>query len=254
MSDEVELRIAENVAEVTINRPPVNALARSTMRRIMAVFSGLADQSEARVVILTGHGSRAFCGGRDIKDLRAERNEPPSRHVGDPYWLTRETFLAVRHCPVPVIAAVNGPAVGAGLALVAVSDMAIAASTATFALPEIDVGVLGASSFAQWMVGPFKSRRMFFTGTRVPAAEMHRLGVLETVVPPEELMREARSLAQEIASKNPVAIRLAKASVLRVDTLPLEQAYRTEQDYTRILSAYPDSMAAIEAFGSKGDS
>jgi enoyl-CoA hydratase len=254
MSDEIEVRVTDKVAEVTINRPPVNALARSTMRRIMEVFRGFADQSEARAVILTGQGSRAFCGGRDIKDLRIERSEPPSRHVGDPYWLTRETFLAVRHCPIPVIAAVNGPAVGAGLALVAVSDMAIAANTATFALTEIDVGVLGAASFAQWLVGPFKSRRMFFTGTRVPAAEMHRLGGLEAVVPPEELMEQARLLAQEIAGKSPVAIRLAKASVLRVDTLPLEQAYRTEQEYTRILSSYPDSAAAIEGFVSKGTS
>jgi enoyl-CoA hydratase len=244
------LRIAEadGIVEVTIDRPPVNALARSTYLEIAQAFSGFRDRPDVRVVILTGAGERAFCAGRDIKDLSVERAEGPIANVGDPYHLTREAFWAVRHCAVPVICAVNAAAIGAGLALVAVSDIAIASQQATFALTEINVGVLGAASFAKWMVGPGRARRMFYTGEHIGAAEVHRLGGVDSVVPPERLMDEARDLAAKIAAKDPIAIRMAKASVVRTDTLPLEQAYQTEQDYTQHLSGYGASAAAIERF------
>jgi enoyl-CoA hydratase len=237
------------IAEVVIDRPPVNALARATYREITTVFEGFRHRDDISAVILTGAGDRAFCGGRDIKDLQVERSEPSTVDVGDPLRLAREAFWAVRRCVVPVICAVNGAAVGAGLALVAVSDIALACDTATFALTEIDVGVLGAASFAQWMVGPSKARRMIYTAERVPASEIYRRGGLESVCSPGELMNEARSLAEIIASKDPTAIRMAKASVLRSDTLPLEAAYQTEQDYTQHLSAYAASAHLIANFG-----
>jgi enoyl-CoA hydratase len=250
MDQGVEVTIERNIAEVVINRPPVNALARHTYRQISEAFDAFADEPDVRVVILTGAGTKAFCAGRDIKDLQKERLEdPPSSRIGDPYLATREAFWSVRHCVVPVICAVNGPAVGAGVALVAVSDIAIAAEHATFALTEINVGVLGAASFAKWLVGPGKARRMFFTGEQVPPEEMYRLGGLDKVVPVGDLMAEARGLAEVIAAKSPVAIKMAKASIVRSDTLPLEFAYQTEQDYTRHLSSYQASSDAILEFG-----
>jgi enoyl-CoA hydratase len=249
MSEGLRVEVDDGgIAVVTLDRPPVNALARSTYRAIAEVFGSFRDRDDVRVVIFTAAGDRTFCAGRDIKDLAVERSEPPSVHVGDPYHLTREAFWAVRHCAVPVICAVNAPAIGAGLALAAVSDIIIASDRATFALTEIDVGVLGAASFAKWLVPPGKARRMFFTGEHVPAAELYRLGGVDSVVAPERLMDEARALARTIAAKDPVAIRMAKASVIRSDTLPLEQAYQTEQDYTRHLSGYAASAAAIERF------
>lgn len=245
------VKTQERIAEVVIDRPPVNALARETYREIKEVFDGFRGRDDISAVVLTGAGERVFCGGRDIHDLKVERSEPPSVYVGDPYHLTREAFFAIRHCAVPVVCAVNGAAVGAGVALAAVSDIVLAARSATFALTEIDVGVLGAASFAQWMVGPGKARRMFFTGQRVPADEMYRLGGIEAVVDRDRLLPEAYALAHEIAAKDPVAIRMAKASVVRTDTLPLEAAYRTEQDYTRHLSAYANSAEAIARFVDK---
>jgi enoyl-CoA hydratase len=238
-----------HVAEVVIDRPPVNALARQTYREIKYVFDAFRDRDDISAVILTGAGDRVFCGGRDIKDLKVERSEPPTVDVGDPLRLAREAFLAVRRCAVPVICAVNGATVGAGVALAAVSDIVLSVDTATFALTEIDVGVLGAASFAQWMVGPSKARRMLYTAERVPAQEMYRRGGVESIHAREDLMPEARALAATIAAKSAIAIRLAKASVLRSDTLPLEEAYRAEQDYTQHLSAYAVSAEAIASFG-----
>jgi len=247
------LRVTEldGIVEVTIDRPPVNALSRETYREIAELFDSFRIRSEVSVVILSGAGDRVFCGGRDLKDLQAERSEPPSPVVADPMHLGREAYFAVRRCAVPVICAVNGATVGAGVALAAVSDIVLAADHATFALTEIDVGVLGAASFAQWMVGPGKARRMFYTGERVSAAEMYRLGGIEASVPADELMPAARELARTIASKDPVAIRLAKASVLASDSLPLEDAYRTEQHFTQHLMGHSSSAAAIAEFGRK---
>jgi enoyl-CoA hydratase len=237
------------IAEVVIDRPPANALARQTYRELTTVFEGFRHRDDISVVILTGAGDRVFCGGRDIKDLQVERSQRPTVDVGDPLRLAREAFWAVRRCAVPVICAVNGAAVGAGLALVAVSDIALAADTATFALTEIDVGVLGAASFAQWMVGPAKARRMLYTAERVPAVEMYRRGGVESICGPADLMTEARNLAEAIAAKDPTAIRMAKASVVRSDTLPLEAAYQTEQDYTQHLGAHGASAKMIADFG-----
>jgi enoyl-CoA hydratase/carnithine racemase len=245
------LRVSQTgrVAEVVIDRPPANALARATYQELTTVFEGFRHRDDISAVILTGAGGRVFCGGRDIKDLQVERSQPPTVDVGDPLRLAREAFWAVRRCAVPVVCAVNGAAVGAGLALVAVSDIALASNTATFALPEIDVGVLGGASFAQWLVGPSKARRMLYTAERVPASEIYRRGGLESICPPDDLMAQARSLAQTIASKDPTAIRMAKASMLRSDGLPLEAAYQTEQDYTQHLSAYAASAQLIANFG-----
>jgi enoyl-CoA hydratase len=244
------LRISEHdrIAQVVLDRPPVNALSRETYREIREVFESFRDRLDISAVVFTGAGDRVFCAGRDIRDLKEQRSEPQTGNVGDPYHLGREAYFAVRHCAVPVICAVNGAAVGAGVALAAVSDIVLAAESATFALAEIDVGVLGAASFAQWMVGPSAARRMFFTGERVAAAEMYRLGGVQAVVPQDELLAQARSLAATIAAKDPVAIRMAKASVVRMDTLPLEAAYAAEQDYTRHLSAYANSAEAITRF------
>ncbi|MFF3566571.1 enoyl-CoA hydratase-related protein [Nocardia jiangxiensis] len=247
----VTVTTQDRIATVVIDRPPVNALSRDTYREIRQVFDSFRDRDDISVAVLTGAGDRVFCGGRDIHDLRVERSEPKPVNVADPMHLTREAFFAVRHCAVPVICAVNGAAVGAGVALAAVSDIVLAVQSATFALTEIDVGVLGAASFAQWMVGPAKARWMFYTGQRVPAEEMYRLGAIEAVVEPAELLPRAHALATVIAGKDPVAIRMAKASVVRTDTLPLETAYRTEQDYTRHLSAYPNSAEAISRFVDK---
>jgi enoyl-CoA hydratase len=227
------------IAQVTLDRPPVNALDGAAYASITEVFASFTARTDIRAVVFTGAGSRAFCAGRDVKDLATKRAAGESSDVADPLRAARDAFWAVRRCAVPVICAVNGPAIGAGLVLVAVSDVAVASERASFALTEIDVGVLGGASLAQWMVGPAKARRMLFTGEKVSAEEMCRPGGVESVHPAEQVLAEAHEIAETIAKKDPAAIRLAKASVLRSDTLPLEQAYRIEQDYTLHLRNLP---------------
>jgi enoyl-CoA hydratase len=155
---------------------------------------------------------------------------------------------AITDCAVPVIGAINGPALGADVAFAACCDMLLAAEHATFGTTEINVGLLGASSHLSLLVGRHKAREMFFTGEKVPAQEFHRLGAVRAVVPADQLMHEARRLAESLAAKSPIALRLAKESMNRVENLPLKDAYRTEQDYTQRLMGFEDSAEARSAF------
>ncbi len=156
-------------------------------------------------------------------------------------------------CPVPVIAAINGAAIGAGLAFAAVCDVIIAAEGARFGTTEINVGLLGASAHLSLLLGRHKVREMYMTGELVDAAELHRLGAIRAIVAPDELMGAARELATTLAKKSPIAMRLAKEALNRVEFLPLKEAYRIEQDYTRRLASYDDAEEARLAYVEKRD-
>lgn len=239
-----------HVVTVTLDRPPVNAVNDEVFLEIRDVFRSFDDDREARAVIFTAAGERAFMGGADLNWIgqRGAGEDPPASRVTDKGRLTREAMWAVLHCAVPVVGAINGPAIGAGVAFAACCDILLASERASFGTLEINVGLLGASSHLTTMVGRYKAREMFFLGEKVPASEMHRLGVVREVVPPAELMPKAMELARELASKSPIALRLAKESMNRIEHLPLEEAYRIEQDYTARLQTFEDSREARQAY------
>lgn len=245
--------IAEDIATVTLDRPPVNAINASTMVELADAFTSFVDRRDVRVAIFTAKGDRAFMAGVDLKSVGADSQDTPPSRVVDPGGLARAAMWAITDCAVPVIAAVNGPAIGAGLAFAACCDILIAADTATFGTTEINVGLLGASSHLTRLVGNYKAREMFFTGELVPAAELYRLGAVRAVVPRSELMATARELAAVLAAKSPLALRMAKDSMNRVEHLPLKEAYRTEQDYTNRLLQLDDATEARQAFFDKRD-
>lgn len=252
----VRLEIADRIATVTLARPPVNALDAATFRELTQVFQELGRSREASVAILTADGDRLFCGGVDLQDsVRRHARElaegDTTVDLLDPGALPRDCFNAVLDCPLPVIAAVNGKAIGAGVALVASCDIIMASTQAQFCLPEIKAGVLGGARHLQRLVGTFKTRKMFFTGEFVDAHEFHRLGAVEAVVPPEQLMASTRELALQIASMSPIGLRLAKESMNRAEELSLKEGYRVEQDYTGRVTRYADSAEAREAYRGK---
>lgn len=244
----VHVELADHVAVVTLDRPPVNAVDHATLAELTDAFRGLADERDVRVVVFTAAGERAFMAGLDL------RAEPPgiadaaTRFVTDPGLAAREPMWAIVDCPVPVIGAINGPALGAGLAFAACCDILVAAEHATFGTTEINVGLLGASAHLSRMVGRYKAREMFFTGEQVSAGELHRLGVVRAVVPGAELLATAHELAATLATKSPLAMRLAKESMNRVEDLPLRDGYRVEQDYTARLQRFDDAGEARRAF------
>ena len=251
----VTVTIANHVATVTLDRPPVNAIDRATMAEIRDTFRAFDDDREVRVAIFTAAGDRAFMAGVDLDTVGPAGNGDgvPARYVTDPSRLARDAMWAITDCAVPVIGAINGPALGAGLAFAACCDILVASENASFGATEINVGLLGASAHLSTLVGRHKAREMFFTGEKVPAVELQRLGVVRSVVPRERLLPVAGELAATLAAKSPIALRLAKESMNRVEHLPLKEAYRTEQDYTARLMRFEDSAEARRAFREKRD-
>lgn len=250
--------IEGHVAVVTIDRPPVNALDASAFRAIAETFHGFARSRDAQVAILTAAGDRVFCGGVDLNDSarrhsgqRSEADSPVD--LLDPGVTPRECFEAILDCAIPVIGAINGAAVGAGVAIAACCDVLVASNTARFALTEINAGVLGGGRHLQRLVGTQKARLMMFTGDFVGADEFHRIGAVEAVVPSDKLMPTARAIAERMAAKSPIGLRLAKESFDRAEELPLRQGYRTEQDYTLRVQRFEDSAEARKAFLEKRD-
>lgn len=250
----VHVELEDGVATVTYDRPPVNAVEAESSRQIKETFEELSANRDVRVAIFTAAGSRAFIAGADLKARvnRDAANEPLHPIYGlDSGRGGREAFWSVYDCSVPVIGAINGAAIGAGLVYAAVCDIIIASENARFATTEINVGLLGAGSFLQRMAGSYKARKLFYTGEFATAEEMYRLGAVEQVVPHDDLLPTARALASRIAEKSPIAIRLAKESLNRVEYMPLKDAYRTEQDYTNRLRGFEDSREAMVAFNEK---
>lgn len=240
------------VAIVTLDRPPVNAVTRKMQEELTGIFSSFDEDTDTRAVVLQAAGERAFCGGIDLAEMRAERAEGPGA-VPLPERLNpgrqwRDTQHVIRHAAVPVIAAVDAPAIGAGIGLLGVCDMIVASTRARFGLTEINVGLLGGASKALRMVGPYKARSMMFLGELQTPEEMHRLGAVERVVAPGEAFAAAKEIADFIASKSPLAMRLAKESILRIETDEMETQYRTEWDYTNRLAGFADSAEAMSAY------
>jgi enoyl-CoA hydratase len=251
------VEVVDSVATVTMARPKVNALSAPMMRELASVFTGFGRSREVSVAILTADGDRIFCAGADVGESHRRyvtRELLPDESVADlvdPGDVVRQLFWGIRDCGVPVIAAVNGLALGAGTALVACCDLIVASEAAAFAMPEIDVGVLGGARHLQRLVGHWKMREMMLTGRRVTAQELAEHGCVSAVVPPAELPAAARSLALEIAGKSPLALRMAKQVVNRVEDLSLKDGYQLEQDYTVRVSQLADSKEARSAFQEK---
>ena len=247
---DLRVELTDHIATVTLDRPPVNAIDTATLEEIRSTFTALGEDRDVRVAIFTAAGEKAFMAGVDLKTVgsRPASEDSPATRVTDPAKVARDAMWAITDCAVPVIGAINGPALGAGLAFAACCDILIASERARFGTTEINVGLLGASSHLSLLVGRHKAREMFFTGEQVPAAELYRLGAVRAVVPPQDLMSTAMQLAGELASKSPIALRLAKESMNRVEGVPLKDAYRTEQDYTARLQGFDDAAEARQAY------
>ena len=216
----------DGVVEVVMDHPPVNALP-------VAGWFALADaltnvDAAARAVVLRAEG-RGFNAGVDIKELQASKDF--SALVGVNRGCAA-AFAAVYDCPVPVIAAVHGFCLGGGIGLVGNADIIIASEDATFGLPEVDRGALGAATHLSRLVPHHKMRAMMYTSATATAAELHTFGSVLRVTTRGELTEAARALAKQIAAKEPAVIRAAKQSLNGIDPWDVKRSYRFEQGFT----------------------
>jgi enoyl-CoA hydratase/carnithine racemase len=244
----IRVEIADFVATVTMDNPPVNAQTDETQEELIFALDCLSDRDDVRAIVLTGAG-KVFCAGVDIKARAGKTWAEGMRRRNQ--RSARESYHTVRECTKPVIGAINGAALGAGLAIVASCDVLIASENASVGLPEVTVGLMGGCRHAMQLFGRSKVRRMMLTGDRVDGKELFRLGVVEDCVAADELLPAAQALARRIAGYSPLATQLAKQSLNTIEQLSLRDGYRYEQDMTLQLGKSEDSREAMSAFREK---
>jgi len=235
------------VAEIVLDHPPVNALPA-------AGWQALADElrragAEARAVVLRAEG-RGFCAGVDIKELQSSGDRQLALLAVN--RACAAAFAAVYECEVPVVAAVHGFCLGGGVGLAGNADMLLASSDATFGLPEVDRGALGAATHLSRLVPQQRLRYMVYTCQPATAGELHGYGSVLAVVPRAELRDAAMAIAERIAAKEPAVVRAAKQSLNGIDPMDVKKSYRFEQGFTFELDLQGAGDRARSAFLKKG--
>ena len=240
---------ASGIAEVVMDNPPVNALTVAGWFELAEVIGRVGADPATRVVVLRAEG-RGFNAGVDIKEMQATEGYDALIGANKGCYAA---FAAVYDCPVPVIAAVNGFCVGGGIGLVGNADVIIADTDATFGLPEVDRGALGAATHLSRLVPQHKMRAMVYTSATATAAELHHFGSVLQVVPLAELRDAAMAVAAQIAAKSPVVIRAAKESLNGIDLWDVKRSYRFEQGFTFELNLSGVADEARDAFVTTGE-
>ncbi|MCA8909056.1 MAG: enoyl-CoA hydratase/isomerase family protein [Rhodospirillaceae bacterium] len=239
----LELKRADRIAVITLDEPPVNAISLDLYRQIGEMFDATETWDDVNCAVFTGAGTRAFCAGLNLKEfLAATVAEDPARAR-----VVRRCFTSVREAAIPTIAAVNGPALGAGTVLASVCDIRIASETATFGMPEINVGRCGGAAHMGRHLPQGLLRKMFFTGEPIDTAEAWRVGFVQEVTAPDALMDAAMALAAKIARKAPLGLRYGKQALNQIEFLEVDEGYKQEQRYSTRLMATEDAREATRA-------
>ena len=243
----IRLEQDQGIADVVIAAPPVNALDVAGWFELADTITRAGRDSATRAVILRAEG-RGFCAGVDIKELAAD---PTHQALIGVNRGCAAAFAAVYDCEVPVVAAVHGFCLGGGIGLTGNADIIVAADDATFGLPEVDRGALGAATHLARLVPQHKMRAMVYLAENATAAELHEYGSVYQVVPRDDLISAAREVAAAIAAKSPTIIRRAKESLNGIDPVDVKRSYRFEQGFTYELSLGTDADEARQAFVEK---
>jgi enoyl-CoA hydratase len=239
----------DGIAEVVMDNPPVNALTVAGWFGLADMLTELGRDPRVRVVVLRAEG-RGFNAGVDIKEMQATEGFDALIGANRGCYAA---FAAVYDCPVPVVAAVNGFCLGGGIGLVGNADVIVAADDATFGLPEVDRGALGAATHLSRLVPQHKMRAMVYTSATATAQELHHFGSVLQVVPPAELRAAAMIIASQIAAKSPTVIRAAKESLNGIDPWDVKRSYRFEQGFTFELNLSGVADEHRDAFVAKRD-
>ncbi|KAA8969614.1 (7aS)-7a-methyl-1,5-dioxo-2,3,5,6,7,7a-hexahydro-1H-indene-carboxyl-CoA hydrolase [Mycobacterium sp.] len=220
--------VEPGIVAVTVDFPPVNAIPSRGWFELADALTAAGDTAANHVVILRAEG-RGFNAGVDIKEMQ---RSPGFTALVDANRGCFAAFRAVYECAIPVIAAVNGFCLGGGIGLVGNADVIVASDDATFGLPEVERGALGAATHLSRLVPQHMMRRLFFTAATVDAATLHRFGSVHEVVPRDRLDEAALRVARDIAAKDTRVIRAAKEALNFIDLQRVNASYRMEQGFT----------------------
>jgi enoyl-CoA hydratase len=237
-----------NIAIVTINRPKaLNALNADTVTELGQAFDELADDDSIGVVILTGSGEKAFVAGADIAFM-SNLTPLEARKFAQ---LGQEVLNKIENLPQPVIAAVNGFALGGGTELAIACDIRLASENAKFGQPEVNLGVMAGFAGTQRLprlVGKGRGKELLYTADMIGAEEAYRIGLANKVYPAEELMPAAKAMAAKINSKGPVAVRLTKAAVNQGMEMDAKRGMAYEAEVFGLCFTTGDQKEGMAAF------
>ncbi len=245
------ITISDRIGTITINRPKsLNSLTGEVFAELEQAIADLANDDEVAVIILTGAGEKAFVAGGDITRMVTASPE----WARDFALLAQRILNLIETCPKPVIAAVNGYALGGGCELAMACDIRIASETAQFGQPEVKLGIIpgfaGTQRLAR-LVGKGRAKEIIFTGEMIDAAEAHRIGLVNKVVPPRSLMEASREMASIIASRSRTAVRLSKEAIDNGLEMDVARAERYEADLFALCFASADQREGMAAFVEK---
>ncbi len=242
----IRVEVSERIAIITIDRPEVrNALSKECVDEMQAALRDLAARDDVGVLIITGAGEKSFVAGADIREIR-QRGKREALEA-----INQSLFNAIEDFPWPVIAAVNGFALGGGFELALACDLRVAAEAAQFGFPETNLGIIPAAGGTQRLprhVGWGKAKEIILTGAILEAREAERLGLVSKVVPQAELMAAAREMAGKILVRGPLAIRLAKLSLNVAARAGLDAGLEVERLAQTVLFESKDKLEGTTAF------
>lgn len=247
----VQFRTEEQVAILTLDRPEVfNCLNVETLEQLREHVARIAHDREIRVVIVTGAGEKAFCAGADLKERRTMTEQQVQRFIR----LIRDTFTELEKLPKPVIAAINGAAFGGGTELALACDLRVMSETAQMGLTETSLGIIpgaGGTQRLPRLIGKGKAKELIFTARRIPAAEALQIGLVNKIVPADQVMEAALALAGEIAANAPIALAQAKFAVDTGLEVDLASGLAIESNAYQITIPTKDRLEGLEAFKEK---
>jgi E-phenylitaconyl-CoA hydratase len=247
----VELAVEEGIATITMNRPDrMNAMDAEAYAQLSAAWERVRDDDTIRAAIITGAGERAFTTGADLKSFVGKQTDLSS------FWQTQRGQLLNRGLEIwkPVIAAVNGYCIGGGMTLLLATDIRIATPTAKFGLAEVTRGVIAGNGGTQRIIEqlPYPiAMEMLLTGAQIDAERAERWGLINRIVPAEELLPTATSLARLIAGHAPLAVQAAKEMALRARDVDRATGLRLEQAMNQVLQYTDDAQEGPLAFSER---
>jgi enoyl-CoA hydratase len=236
------------VVTLTVDRPQaLNALDPTTLRALGRALDEMRDDGATRCVVVTGAGSKAFVAGADIAAM-LEMSGVEGRRFAR---LGQAVFRRLEELPIPAIAAVNGFALGGGLELALACDFILASATARFGQPEVNLGIMpgfGGTQRLPRRIGVARARELIYSGATIDAAEALRIGLVNRVLPPEQLMEETFALASALAEKAPLALQQAKAAINAGLDTDLENGCRYEAEAFGVAFGTEDRREGMRAF------
>jgi enoyl-CoA hydratase/carnithine racemase len=243
----VEYKKEGKIAIIMLNRPEAhNALNPETYTALSEALLDFKADESLWVGILTGAGSKAFCAGADIKEML-----PRLINTDGKRWEEPPTILRGLELWKPMVAAVNGVALGGGLELCLACDIRIAAENATFAVPEVTLGLIpawgGTQRLPRLIVGA-KAAEMLFTGRPIDAQEAYRIGLINKVVPQAELMATAMQMAELLCKPGPLAVRAAKQAMIQGTSMSLSEGLKLERELSDYVTGTEDFIEGTRAF------